>query len=314
MSEKITMLSVSGGKDSTAMYLFAMRIGVEFRAVFADTGHEHDLTYDYVRELPKRTGGPEIQWVRADFTDRLAERRAKIRAEWLEKGVSDEAIARMEEKLQPTGNPFLDICLITLCFPSFRTQFCTKELKMLPIQKQILQPLLDAGNTVTEWHGVRRDESRRRACYERMDSKSWGKGSKYRVSIFRPILDWTIADVLAEHKRHGLKPNPLYAEGATRVGCAPCIYARKKEVAMFAKKFPDMIDKIREWEEIVNAARLAVRGSEDATFFHAYGHGGGHFDFRTHGIDAKVKIATRNDGQEKLPGIVEACSLPGYCE
>ena len=40
------VLSFSGGKDSTAMYLLALEQGVDFLPVFADTGHEHDLTYE----------------------------------------------------------------------------------------------------------------------------------------------------------------------------------------------------------------------------------------------------------------------------
>jgi hypothetical protein len=34
------LVSVSGGKDSTAVYLLAMESGRPFRAVFADTGNE----------------------------------------------------------------------------------------------------------------------------------------------------------------------------------------------------------------------------------------------------------------------------------
>ncbi len=72
------VLSFSGGKDSTAMYLLAMEWGVDFTPVFADTGHEHPATLDYVRELPRLTGGPEIRWVRADFTREIARRRLFI--------------------------------------------------------------------------------------------------------------------------------------------------------------------------------------------------------------------------------------------
>ena len=67
------VVNVSGGKDSTATYLLAMELGRPFQAVFADTGHEHPWTYEYVRDLPRRTGGPEIHWVKADFTDRFAQ-------------------------------------------------------------------------------------------------------------------------------------------------------------------------------------------------------------------------------------------------
>ena len=63
MMERV--LSYPGGKDSTALYLLSLEHGRPFRAVFADTGNEHDVVYDYVRELPAKTGGPPIQWVNA---------------------------------------------------------------------------------------------------------------------------------------------------------------------------------------------------------------------------------------------------------
>lgn len=63
-ANNVHVLSVSGGKDSTAMYLLAMEMGVEFLAVFADTGNEHEITLDYISKLPGRTGGPQIKWVR----------------------------------------------------------------------------------------------------------------------------------------------------------------------------------------------------------------------------------------------------------
>jgi hypothetical protein len=40
--------SISGGKDSAAMGLWLMEQGIEYDRVFADTGWEHPLTYEYL--------------------------------------------------------------------------------------------------------------------------------------------------------------------------------------------------------------------------------------------------------------------------
>ena len=56
----IRIVSVSGGKDSTALYCWAIeQWGKDgFRAVFADTGNEHPVTYNYVRNMHEMAGGP----------------------------------------------------------------------------------------------------------------------------------------------------------------------------------------------------------------------------------------------------------------
>ena len=52
------IVSVSGGKDSTAMYTLATKRGKRFDAVLADTRHEHPVTIDCVKSLPERAKGP----------------------------------------------------------------------------------------------------------------------------------------------------------------------------------------------------------------------------------------------------------------
>ena len=72
-----------------------------------------------------------------------------------------------------------------------------------------------------------------------------------RIHVVRPILQWTQEDVLAYHARHGIKANPLYGEGFTRVGCFPCIYAQKNEIALLAKRYPEAVERLERWESLV---------------------------------------------------------------
>lgn len=74
------------------------------------------------------------------------------------------------------------------------------------------------------------------------------------MSIYRPILRWTAAEVFAKHREHGVEPNPLYKMGMNRVGCMPCINASKDDLAEIARRFPEQIERIAEWERIVSGA------------------------------------------------------------
>ena len=48
-----------------------------------------------------------------------------------------------------------------------------------------------------------------------------------------------------------------------RVGCMPCIHARKDELLEISRRFPEEIERVAQWEQIVSAA--SKRGK--STFF-----------------------------------------------
>lgn len=288
------IISVSGGKDSTALLLLAIeRQPDNMQAVFADVGNEHDLTYDYVRYLEQATGVP-IRWVKADFTRQIAGKREYVLTKWAEKGVPQEAIERAAAALVPTGVPFLDLCIWKGRFPSTKAAFCSEELKRNPIVQQVQQPLLDAGDDVVSWQGVRRDESLRRSLLSETElKKAYDNGAE--LWNYRPILDWTAQDCFAMHRKHGIKHNPLYEMGMGRVGCMPCINCRKDELLEISKRFPEAIDRIRQWEDAVRRASKR----QGATFFAAANTGKGvtvEEAYRLANIDAVVEWAKTSRG------------------
>lgn len=257
------IVNISGGKDSTATYLKAIERGQPFRAVWADTGHEHPLTAEYIRTLPARTGGPKIERVTADFSEKMEKKRTFIRKNWANHGVPQDRINRALEVLQPTGNPFLDLCLWKGRFPSTRAQFCTEELKIFPIEQHVLTPALNQGDVV-QWLGIRREEGPRRKNAPMFRRVRWVEPRRNLI-YYSPLVKWTWQDVFAMHERHGIKPNPLYTKGAHRVGCWPCINARKGELEMIGRIDPSVPAKLKEWEALV--ADASKRGA--ASFFAA---------------------------------------------
>ena len=58
-------------------------------------------------------------------------------------------------------------------------------------------------------------------------------------------------------RAHGEQVNPLYSLGFMRVGCAPCINSGKDDILNWATRFPEMIDKVRTWEQQVGRTFFA---------------------------------------------------------
>ena len=258
--EAIAVVSISGGKDSLATALLALERYGDSRVslVHADTGHEHPLTERYVRDYLPGVLNKEIHIVKADFSDKILQKREIVKTKWVSDEVPDEVVRAALSVLQPTGIPFLDLCLWKGRFPSSRAQFCTRELKTVPLEKYLLmQKEKRYGFQIESWQGVRRDESRNRseaALWEIGDFGGW---------IHRPIIHWSAQDAFGIAKKHGVDPNPLYKLGLSRVGCMPCINARKNEIAEISRRWPDVIDRIDQWEKTVSGA--ARRGF--STFF-----------------------------------------------
>lgn len=263
MDKEHNIISVSGGKDSTALLLLAIEREAEnMQAVFADTGHEHPQTYEYVQYLNDEVF--PIRTIRADFAADIERKRQVVQTKWRNEGVSEEIIEQALNVLQPTGNPFLDLCLWKGRFPSTKARFCSEELKRNPIIEQVLTPLLEQQGDVVCWQGVRADESlARRHLTERECKQVMPNGAE--LWNYRPILQWTAQDCFDMHKKHGIKHNPLYEQGMGRVGCMPCIHSRKDELLEISRRFPQEIERIAQWERIVaEASRHAVQGM---TFF-----------------------------------------------
>jgi 3'-phosphoadenosine 5'-phosphosulfate sulfotransferase (PAPS reductase)/FAD synthetase len=130
-------------------------------------------------------------------------------------------------------------------FPSRKAQFCTEHLKLAP-QRRELQKLFDEGHDIIRYAGVRADESNDRA---KLPERQWD--DYYDCELVRPVLKWTKKECFDFCKSRGEKINPLYTLGFSRVGCAPCINSSKEDIREWAARFPEMIDKVREWERSV---------------------------------------------------------------
>lgn len=157
-------------------------------------------------------------------------------------------LAMLEERIGPirrvhAAETFAQLVRRKGTFPSRVRRYCTEELKILPCAELLNQIREEVQDDITLIVGIRAEESADRA---EMPEREWH--SAYDCEVWRPLLRWTVQDVISEHKRAGIPMHPLYYEGAERVGCFPCIGAPKAEIAAVARLMPERIDEIRQLE------------------------------------------------------------------
>lgn len=129
--QKEIICSFSGGKDSTALLLFLLHEikPKKLVAVFADTGWEHDITYEYIEKISK-TVYPIVTVFR---------------------------------------DSFVNMCKHKKRFPSSGARFCTEWLKLHPIREYIRTQIdignIDPENSIMAC-GIRAEESHKRSAME----------------------------------------------------------------------------------------------------------------------------------------------------
>lgn len=213
-------VGVSGGKDSAAVLLYMVhRSGIPLSKIvasFCDITNDHEWTIAHVQLLSEKVH--PIETVYPDWGDLVTEREG--------------------ERLT-----YFDLALHKHRFPGTKTRFCTEFLKIYATQRRIRQLRL-MGKNVIAVSGVRADESD-----DRKNLPAWDFSGNLLCWQWRPLIAWTLKDVLDIHREHGIPLNPLYAIGAQRVGCWPCIMSRKAEIRTIALQFPERIDQIRKMEQ-----------------------------------------------------------------
>ncbi|HEX4084333.1 MAG TPA: phosphoadenosine phosphosulfate reductase family protein [Chthoniobacteraceae bacterium] len=207
-------IGVSGGKDSTALLIWALRESDYPRdsivASFSDTGNESSVTYRYIDYL-------------------------------------EDALQIGIIRVKPPKD-FFELAKWKRRFPGAKARFCTQFLKIYPTAG-LIRHLEARCKTLVLHSGVRAAESAARA-----DLTPETFDPVFGHWVKRPLLTWSIGQIWDYHHAHGIKPNPLYAAGMSRVGCFPCIMSRKSEIRRIATLFPEAIDRIREEEKISGGA------------------------------------------------------------
>lgn len=226
---KKIVVNYSGGKDSTACLIKALQEYPKNQviALFADTGWEHPLLYDYLKYVED-----------------------KLQIE----------IVRVKSK---KFKDVLDVIEKKKIFPSSYRRICTDVLKKQPLMDHIYE-LKQKGYEIEEWLGIRKDESINRLqryadineddIFEIHDIFPTVPKKYAGVKVRFPVINKTANEIYKFISEAGLEINTLYHKGYDRVGCFPCVLSSLKEYRQVWKDDigKERILKLVELEEKLN--------------------------------------------------------------
>jgi 3'-phosphoadenosine 5'-phosphosulfate sulfotransferase (PAPS reductase)/FAD synthetase len=286
---KTVVLSLSGGKDSTATELHLREQGIQTIRVNMDTGWELWWLYHYLH--PHDVAVEKIQtiypmWSRAQIEARLAQLDIEYGGDApLERSIGP--IVRIRGPMT-----MRELYLEKAMFPHGKGRWCTPELKTKPMSA-FIAALQGAPKVVTfptpneagefYWAVMREGWEAHRSFLvsaygqelllrarasggldvvnavgirdEESDARKampeWEWSKEMDCDVWRPIKAFTTEDVILMHQRHSVRPCKLYLMGMERVGCGPCIKERKAGIRIIAEKDPDRIALLRQDEATV---------------------------------------------------------------
>jgi 3'-phosphoadenosine 5'-phosphosulfate sulfotransferase (PAPS reductase)/FAD synthetase len=209
------IVPISGGKDSTACLIKALKTSDNVVAVFNDTGWDHPTTYEYIDYLRDT--------LNIDIHTTTGGKRGKD----------------LVSLIRDMGK-----------FPFGLGRFCTMYLKQYALRDWYKDNIYDGNTHYEVWFGMRTGESAQRARkyaglepedlfdMEDIFPNRWNKKLRATLQCRLPVVTWTEDEVFNYIESNGIKRNPLYFEGTNdRVGCYPCMLASKKvQAEMFKTK------------------------------------------------------------------------------
>lgn len=216
----IHVVSLSGGKDSTAMLLMMLEKGMPVDIIlFCDTGLEFPDMYKHLDEIENYTGR-KITRLKAPFSfeyyfiDVIVKR--KNEQEFIEK------YGRLYN-----GNSW----------PGPRQRWCTSRLKDAPREKFL--SLLKKQYTVIEYVGIAADEEYR---LKRKVNK--------KENVRHPLVEWgmTENECLRYCYEKGFDWNGLY-KYFKRVSCWCCPLQPLSELRILYNYYPELWKQLREWDD-----------------------------------------------------------------
>ncbi|MBD5113578.1 MAG: phosphoadenosine phosphosulfate reductase family protein [Ruminococcaceae bacterium] len=217
----IHVVSLSGGKDSTAMLLKMLELKMPVDIIlFCDTGLEFPQMYEHLDKL-ERFIGKKITRIKAEHSFEYYFSEHKIKRKR-----SDTFIEKYGESPNGYG------------WAGPRMRWCTSKLKDQP-QERFLRGLREKYNVI-EYVGIAADEQYRLT-----------RKNNQKANCIHPLADWqmTESDCLEYCYSKGFDWGGLY-KIFHRVSCWCCPLQSIEELRKLHDNFPELWEKLRYWDSI----------------------------------------------------------------
>ena len=247
------IVSFSGGKDSTALFLHLLELGVPEWKI--------ELWHQMI-DPPDR---PFMDWpVTPAYCRAFAEAFGVPLYFQAKEGGFEGEMLRDNTPGQPTSMETPSGRVIRTApstvaarrmeFPKktadLSQRWCSAALKIDVASKVFTNDPRFASGRFVILTGERGEESTARGRYEIFESHRSTAPTKNRfVFQWRPIRDWPEVDVWAIMERWGVNPHPAYKIGFGRVSCMSCIFGGPGQWAEIQKFAPKHFEKIADYEE-----------------------------------------------------------------
>ena len=234
------LVAFSGGKDSVAMVLYLLDLGIEKSRIEL---HHHDVdgklfnvfdwtcTPSYCKAFADAFGLPIIfSWREGGIVREIYREN---------EGLQDVCFDRdgQTEKLPSrSGNS------TRRKFPAvtadLRTRWCSSVVKIDVLSRVVNNTYNDCDLLILT--GERREESASRSKYKDHEKyRSWTK--RRNAWQWRPVIDFTEERVWGLYQKHKVQPHPCYELGWSRCSCQTCIFGSPNVWASINELSPEKV-------------------------------------------------------------------------
>ncbi|GLU56478.1 hypothetical protein Dfri01_59390 [Dyadobacter frigoris] len=245
------IVAFSGGKDSTACFLYLLSIGIDVSKIELwhhlvdgqeETFMDWEVTEDYCRKFAEAFGVQiYFSWKEGGFERELLRENART-APMIFETPSGLVKAGGERGKLSTRRKFPQVSgdlSVRWCSPYLKIQVCAAAIRNQDRFKGLKTVVLS---------GERGQESIQRSKYRISERDEVHLDNKRVVHRWRPIRDWNENAVWAIIEKYNVVAHPCYYLGWTRCSCKFCIFGNADQMASASKISPIQSKKIISYE------------------------------------------------------------------